>query len=525
MPANKKIPDNFNHKTNPVVGIDLGTTFSCIAWWDGRGPMVYPGLDPVTGYSTIQSVVYMQENEEPVVGSVAHKNYRIDPKNGVEEIKREMGNPDFSKVLRGKTYSPIDISSIILHHIKKEIYKKFPDGIFDFAGSVVTHPYYFKKNQVDDTKEAAHKADIYLVATVPEPVAASLAYAWDFFRDQLGEGQSEVIFIFDLGGGTFDTTVLEIEETKDKLYFRVLSTGGDSQLGGMDFNRTLEKYILEQEEIDLEKESAKNRARAYSILREQVENTKKDLAAVGNSVFVAPNILPGKDIVREISRQKFEDLLRGKYGGRDYVADIKSIIHSTRAKAKKEAKKVLFVGGSSKIPLMKRIIEEEIPDAKIYGFRNLDQVVAEGAAIYAAHLDHRIVNFDKEIVIETVYAHNLGVKAKGNRFSKIINSNAPIPAQGTKVYVIPEKDWDVIHFELFEGHGDVIDDNALKEGKIIKIGEKVVPIPKDKKGNVEVKLTFTVGMTEEINVNYQIFHRKKKIQEWEEDLKLAKTGG
>jgi molecular chaperone DnaK (HSP70) len=407
--ARKDSRGRFDNEHNPVVGIDLGTTYSCIARWDGRNPDIYQVLDRRENKSGIPSAVYMEEGGNLLVGSLAYERYLLDPEQGVVEIKREMGNAQHRVTLRGKEYTPAEISSFILRKIREEIYGRFPTGVFSFGGVVVTHPFYFKGPQIEDTAKAAEMAGLNLLGLVPEPVAAALAYTLYYLKDHLQRGKPETILVFDLGGGTFDTTLFELKETEETLLFRGLSTSGDARLGGMDFNRALMHYVLQKERLDLEALAPRERLRASARLQQGVDVLKRDLAGEAKSNLIVPDLLPGRHIDREMSRAEFEALFRGAEGGRNFYAEIQEIVEDTLRKGgNPRVERVLLVGGSTRIPLIKnQLIPEVLPDAQIYSNISESLAVAMGAALYAAHLDKRL-EYEKGIeIIPPGYADDI----------------------------------------------------------------------------------------------------------------------
>ena len=513
-----------SHET--LAGIDLGTTYSCCASWDGRNPDIYQGLDRVAGTPEIRSVVYKEEKGNVVVGKAAYDRYLMDPENGVIEIKREMGKENYRVNIRGTYYRPTEISSMILAKIRDEIYGRYPEGQFEFSGVVVTHPFHFKQPQIEDTRLAAEATGMNIIGLVPEPVAASMAYTLHYLKDHLEEDKPETILVFDLGGGTFDTTLFELKETRDKLIFKGLSTGGDAMLGGMDFNRSLMSYVLRKEGLDTAVLTGKDGLRTRVRLEDAIEAAKRDLAAVEESFLGVPNILPeGKHIGRNLSREEFEMVLKGKEGGRNYYDDMKSIIRDTCHKGRNpNVDKVLLVGGSTKIPFIKdKLIREELPDAQVYANISESHAVGMGAAIFAAYKDRRL-NYEKEIeIIPPGYAHDFGIRDRSGKFVSIICNNAPMPAKGSKVFISPEDNTTRLSFEVYEREGgwpgDSIEE-GIREGRILRIGK--IPIdglPEHRKGEIEAIVGFTVAGSDRVGVRIDLFHKKIKIKEIDEDIR------
>jgi len=510
-----------------VAGIDLGTTYSCCARWDGRNPDIYQGLDRVAGTSEIRSVVYQEEKGNIVVGKAAYDRYLMDPENGVIEIKREMGKENYRVTIRGKDYTPTEISSMILGKVRDEIYGRYPKGQFGFGGVVVTHPFHFKQPQIEDTRKAAEATGMNILGLVPEPVAAAMAYTLHYLKDHLEPDKPETVLVFDLGGGTFDTTLFELKETRDKLIFKGLSTGGDARLGGMDFNRSLISYVLRKEGLDLAAFTGRDGLRARVRLEHAIEAVKRDLAAMEESFLGVADILPGIHIRRDLKREEFEMVLRGKEGSRNYYDDMLSIILDTCRKAgNPKVDKVLLVGGSTRIPFIKdKLIPQELPDAQIYANISESHAVAMGAAIFAAHKDRRF-NYEKEIeMIPPGYAHDFGIRDRSGKFVSIIGNNAPMPAKGSKIFISPEDNTARLSFEVYEREGgwpgDSIEEGT-KEGRILRIGK--IPIdglPDHRKGEVEAVVGFTVAGSDRVGVHIDVFHNKSKIKEIDEDIRRS----
>jgi molecular chaperone DnaK (HSP70) len=489
----------------------------------------------VDGTPEIRSVVYQEEKGNIVVGKAAYDKYLVDPENGVLEIKREMGNESHRVLLRGKPYTPAEISSMILGKIRDEIYGKFPAGQFSFGGVVVTHPFHFKQPQIEDTRRAAEMTGMNIIGLVPEPVAAAMAYTLHYFKDHLEPDKPETILVFDLGGGTFDTSLFELKETGDRLVFRGLSTGGDARLGGMDFNRSLMKYALRKEGLELAALTDVNGLRARVRFEHAIEAVKRDLAVLEQSFLGVSDILPGKHINRDFTREELEKVLRGEEGDRNYYDDMKMIIRETCHKGRNpKVDKVLLVGGSTRIPFIRDrrldngktipgLIHEELPDAQIYANLSESLAVAMGAAIFAASKDRRF-HYDKEIEITPPgYAHDFGIRDKSGRFISIINNNAPMPASGSKVFISPEDNTALLSFEVYEREGgwpgDSIEE-GLKEGRIFRLGK--IPIdglPSHRKGEIEAVVGFTVAGSDQVGVHIEVFHNKSKIKEIDSDIR------
>ncbi|MCA8999835.1 MAG: Hsp70 family protein, partial [Planctomycetaceae bacterium] len=297
------MPDN---ELNPVVGIDLGTTFSCIARWTGDRPEAYRLSD---GSQTVPSIVYIQESGTPLVGRFARQRLIIDPENAVEKAKRYMDDDNKKFTLRGKPYTPVDISAIILERLKGDVEKMFPSTAgFEFAGAIITHPQYFKYPQIARTQEAAEQAGLPVIRLLAEPVAAALDYGFSQYQG-LDEERREKILVFDLGGGTFDVTVLEVINELNSLTFRVLAVGGDDMLGGTNFDEAFASWALKEHNISLDAVDKVSRDRSMAKLMDAVIEAKIQLSTLEEVYLAVPSIVAGQHLDAEVTREQFNEII------------------------------------------------------------------------------------------------------------------------------------------------------------------------------------------------------------------------
>jgi molecular chaperone DnaK len=462
---------------NPVLGIDLGTTYSCAARWKRDRPEPYKLLDG----DTLPSVVYIQESGAPLVGRFARQRLIIDPPNAVAKIKRHIGDDDQVVRLRGKSYTPVDISAMILRRLRDDIYQRCPASSgFNLAGVIVTHPQYFKYPQIARTKEAAEQAELPVIRLLSEPVAAALDYGFTQYQG-LSRECAETILVFDLGGGTFDVTVLKVINTLNTLTFKVLSVGGDAMLGGTNFDEAVEQWALQQAGIGFQAVDQITRDRSLAKLGEQVIEVKEQLSSIDDALLTVPNILPGKHLELEITRDQFNEIIRS------YCERIRAIVSGTLARANLNAgelTRTLLVGGSSAIPIMRRIVKEE---TGVDPWANTDPnlAVCRGAAFLAAMEDGR-VETRKQIVIEEVTSHALGVRAAGDKFAILIPANRPAPVEATKIFTVKSRDFIVTPYQ---GAGKLVTEPNVLELKSIPItGVQLGP-----DGQADVKITFAVN--------------------------------
>ena len=471
------MPDN---QLNPVIGIDLGTTFSCVAYWNDDRPEVYRLAD---GDETIASIVYIQESGKPLVGRFARQRLVIDPMNAVEKAKRFMGE-EKTYSLRGKDYTPVDVSRLVLERLKEDVAGRFPKTAgFDLAGAIVTHPHYFKFPQIARTQEAAEEAGLPVIRLLSEPVAAALDYGFTRYRN-LQEEKSEKLLIFDLGGGTFDVTVLQVHNTANELRFEVMSVGGDDMLGGTNFDEDLMEWVLTDQGIDLSSiDSQESRLRSLARVAERVIEAKIELSAMEETYISVANVLPNQHLDCEITRDQFVEVID------KHCTRIRSIVTSTIAAAglrPGEIDKSIMIGGSSYIPIMRTIVEEET-GREPWANADPNLAVARGAAFLAAMEDGR-VETQKEIVIEEVTSHALGVRTAGNRFSQLIPGNRRAPVQATQIFTINSSEFQVIPFQGPGKRNSEITDKFTQLKAIDITGVEL-----GNEGSADVKITFTVN--------------------------------
>jgi molecular chaperone DnaK len=358
--------------------------------------------------------------------------------------------------------------------------RRFPGGAgFDIAGAVITHPHYFKFPQIARTQEAAEKAGLPVIRLASEPVAAALDYGFSNYS-RSDRTESEKILVFDLGGGTFDVTVIDVQNEPSKLTFKVLSTGGDDMLGGTNFDEALAEWVLRTQNIKLDGLKKEARDRTMATLMEQVIDTKISLSSVDELDLCVPNILPGQHLELPLKRDQFNEIIN------PFCERIRRITADTLSRANLrtgELNKTLMIGGSSLIPIMEQIVVEETGVAP---WANADRslAVCRGAAFLAAMDDGRVSK--KEVFIEEVTAHALGVGAAGDVFSPLIPANRPAPAVGTRQFRIKSKDFVV---QPYQGHGKKITEPTFTPLKPIPING----VRLDSNGEAVVTITFTVN--------------------------------
>lgn len=486
-----------DNEKNPVLGIDLGTTFSAIARWDGREPRTYQTKG---GKDTLQSVVYYDpEKTEFLVGQLAYRRGILYPENMVLGVKRKMDDANQKIEVGGQLFSPVELSSKILERLYSDVAEKFPKGQFESRGTVVTVPYYFKAHQCENTRNAAEAANINCIGILQEPIAASLSYAWQLVQERPEREGSENILVFDLGGGTFDLTLFELKQTKEKLLFEVLATGGNDRLGGMDFDESLLQLFLKKGDITLDGLSETNKRKPRQKLIESAINTKVTLSSIENEYVTITDVLPGKYIDTEVNRAEFESSIQ------IYIDKIEAIIDKLWVTANMkptDVDRVILVGGSSKIPRFKSLLWDLIGEDKVYANTNPDLCVAEGAAMYAAYLDDREV-FGREIEIRTRTCHALGVETAQGKFEIIIPANRKTPCEKTKIFTSNIDNATYFDIKVYQGSEALVKDNTL-------IGTlNISGLPPKRRGELDIRVTFKVGEEQTLSVTVEVEGMRK----------------
>ena len=492
------MPDN---SINPVLGIDLGTTFSAIARWDGRGPQIYRLR---TGEIELQSVVYFDpKTEEFLVGALAYNKGLIHPENMAFGIKRFMDDAKHRIEIGGRTFTPIELSSKILASLYGNVVSMFPKNVFKGRGTVVTVPYYFMAHQLENTKDAAALANINCRKILQEPIAASLSYAWKCVQENPTREGEETILVFDLGGGTFDLTLFKLIQSKDTLRFEVLGTGGDDRLGGMDFDECLVNLLLEKSgltEAVLKLKGNKKKEieyrKAYQKVRKGAVDAKIQLSFTKETRASIPFVIPpDKHIDVTVTRDEFEACIKS------YTEKVRDIMERLWAVANVRASsvdRVVKVGGSSIIPCMHTLLCDAIGEGKIYADNDPSLCVAEGAALYAAYLDDPEV-FGREIEITTRNCHALGVKLSGDRFARIISANRKAPCKGEHVFTTDKDNVETLDIEVYQGASNDINGNS-------RVGILSVPgLPKRPAGGLDILVTFTLNNEQKLVVKANIY--------------------
>ena len=415
-----------------VIGIDLGTTNSCVAVMEGTEPVVIPNPE---GNRTTPSVVAFSKNGERLIGQVAKRQAVTNPERTVQSIKREMGS-SYKVSIDDKQYSPQEISAMILSKLKSDAEAYLGQTV---TQAVITVPAYFSDAQRQATKDAGKIAGLEVLRIINEPTAASLAYGLDKESDQK-------ILVFDLGGGTFDVSILEIGDG----VFEVLATAGNNRLGGDDFDKKIVDYLVDtfkkEQGVDLTTDKM-----AMQRLKEAAEKAKIELSGVTTSNINLPYITADatgpKHLDITLTRAKFDELTR------DLVEATMEPVRRAMSDANMtpdDIQKILLVGGSTRIPAVQEAVKNHFGKDPFKGI-NPDECVAIGAAIQAAVLTGDV----KGLLLLDVTPLSLGIETEGGVFTKMIERNTTIPTKKSQVYSTAADNQSQVDVHVFQGEREI----------------------------------------------------------------------
>lgn len=468
-----------------TLGIDLGTTNSVMAIIDAKKPRLIPNKE---GGRLTPSVVYFPPGNDPIVGKSARSIAYLEPERTISSIKRKMGE-DFRVNIDGRSYSPQEISSLILRKLKGDAEYRLGETI---ERAVITVPAYFDDNQREATREAGKLAGLEVVRIISEPTAAALAYG-------IGRDDPHTILVWDLGGGTFDVSILELGED----FFEVKAVNGNTRLGGDDWDRCLIDYMIEKfqihEEIDLKKIP-----RSFQRLKDSSEGAKIELSTSPSVKIELPFIATRKNIplhIKQIfTREHFDALTRHL---------LEKLLPPTRqaladaALTSEDIDRVIFVGGATRMPMVEGLCLYLL-GKRPYNSIDPDVVVALGAAIQGGLLDGSL----ERITLLDVTPLSLGIETSGGLFKRLIARNTIIPCSASEIFTTAENNQTSVDIQVLQGEREMAEDNE-------KLGKFTLDdIPLSPRGIPRIEVSFSLDADGILNVSALDLHtdNRKEIK-------------
>lgn len=477
-----------------ILGIDLGTTNSCMAVIEGGEPTIIPNAE---GGRTTPSVVAFSKKGEKLVGQIAKRQVITNPDNSVSSIKRHIGEGDYTVDLNGKDHTPQEISAMILRKLKDDAEAYLGETITE---AVITVPAYFDDSQRQATKDAGSIAGFNVRRIINEPTAASLAYGID------KEEGDHKIMVYDLGGGTFDVSILELGEG----VFEVLSTSGDTHLGGDDFDKRVVDHIVnefkKEEGIDLSKDKA-----AMQRLKDAAEKAKIELSSTTSTNVNLPFVTADSDgqpkhIDMDITRAQFEKM----------VSDLldKTLVSVNRALEDAKLKpadleKVLLIGGSTRIPAVVELVRKAT-EKDPYKNINPDEAVAVGAAVQAGVLSGEV----HDVLLLDVTPLTLGIETLGGVATPLIERNTTIPAKKGQIFSTAADNQPSVEINVLQGERGIASANQTL-GKFTLDG-----IPPAPRGVPQIEVTFDIDANGILHVTAKDLGTGKQ-----QSISIQKPGG
>ena len=455
-----------------IIGIDLGTTNSCVAVMEGGEPVVIPNAE---GARTTPSVVAFTKNGERLVGQVAKRQAVTNPDRTIISIKRDMGT-DRRVSIDGKDYAPQDISAMILMKLKADAEAYLGETV---TQAVITVPAYFSDSQRQATKDAGRIAGLEVLRIINEPTAAALAYGLD-------KDDSHKILVYDLGGGTFDVSLLEIGDG----VFEVLATNGNTRLGGDDFDQRIIDYLAaefkKENNIDLKADRM-----ALQRLKEAAEKAKIELSGVMstniNLPFITADATGPKHLDITLTRAKFDELTRDLVEAT--VAPMQNALRDAGLTAN-EVDRVILVGGSTRIPAVQEAVRKMV-GKEPYRNINPDECVAIGAAIQGGVLGGEV----KDVLLLEVTPLSLGIETMGGVFTRLIDRNTTIPCTKSQIFSTAADGQTSVEVHVLQGEREMAAGNKTL-GRFQLTG--IAPAPR---GVPQIEVTFNIDRNGIVNVS------------------------
>ena len=458
--------------SNKIIGIDLGTTNSCVAVMEAGEAKVIPNAE---GVRTTPSVVAFK-GDEILVGEVAKRQAITNP-NTVSSIKRHMGDNNYRVDINGKKYTPQEISAMVLQNLKKTAEAYLGESV---SKAVITVPAYFNDSQRQATKDAGKIAGLEVMRIINEPTAAALAYGIDKMDKE------QTVLVFDLGGGTFDVSILSLADGT----FEVLATAGDNVLGGDDFDKAIMDFLCQEFKkengVDLSQDKM-----ALQRLKDAAEKAKKDLSGVTTVEISLPFISMGAagplHLNKTLTRAKFNELTANLVDR--CVGPVRRALSDAKLTAK-DIDQVLLVGGSTRIPAVQELVRKELgkePNKSV----NPDEVVAMGAAIQGGVLTGDV----KDVLLLDVTPLSLGIETLGVVFNKLIDRNTTIPCSKSQIFSTAADNQPAVDIHVLQGERPMAADNKT-------LGHfQLTDIPAAPRGVPQIEVKFDIDANGIVNVS------------------------